>query len=703
MTIRSAAFSLTLLTTSALAALTGCSKGGDQQQGIARADTLLQQHKVPEAVAEYQKVVATNAKDPQANARLGGAQLRLGQLTQGYHYLLNARSLEPKNADVRLDLATFYMITARYDEAREQALSVLDVDPRNVRALRLYAASATTKDDQAQAVKTLEAAKEKIAKDTAAQLALVNLYLRKGDTATANRERGSVSDFSPAPPEARVGRALDYVSVGRREDAKRILREVPPGDANSSSASRMLAALTLADGNVDEASKALSAALAKEANDVDAIVARGQMLLLQKQASEAMRDFRAVAGHGTELAPVHYDLAVAYMQSANGAKTREAIDSALKSANQELQTALKLAPGYPDATLQLAALRTQGGAASDAVADIEKFIDDNPRSVRARTILGSALIAAGRLPEADEAFRDVLRISPSNGEAHYWLGMMLLKADNRPGAMAQLDTAATLSPGLFEAINQLASLMVADRNIDGATARVKKQIDVAPAATTGLLYNLLGMISMTRGDAPAAEAAFLKAAQSDPRLVDPHLRLAEIGMATGKYDDAVSQANDALKLNPADTRALMLAGTAYQQKGDVAKARDQYEKLLKINPRDGGAANNLAVLLSEKAGDLDGALKYATLASQLAPADPHVSDTLGWILYQRRSYAEAAKLLKGSAGQLPDSPTVNYHLGMVSQQMGDLVAAKQALTKAVSSPANFAGKDEARRVLAQLK
>jgi Flp pilus assembly protein TadD len=94
---------------------------------------------------------------------------------------------------------------------------------------------------------------------------------------------------------------------------------------------------------------------------------------------------------------------------------------------------------------------------------------------------------------------------------------------------------------------------------------------------------------------------------------------------------------------------------------------------------------------------------YARLAQQLAPGDPHVDDTLGWILFQRRSFEEAAKLLRSSAERLPDSPTVLYHLGMLSQQLGDVASARQALTKAVSSPANFSGKDDARRALAQLK
>jgi Flp pilus assembly protein TadD len=217
------------------------------------------------------------------------------------------------------------------------------------------------------------------------------------------------------------------------------------------------------------------------------------------------------------------------------------------------------------------------------------------------------------------------------------------------------------------------------------------------------LYDLLGLVHSARRDAASAEAAFAKATQIDPRLPEPHVRLAELYAVDGKSDAALTHALEALKLDRNNTRAMMIVGTVYQQRGDASKARDAYQNLLKLSPRDAGAANNLAVLLSEQENDLDGALKYATLAQQIAPGDPHVADTLGWILYRRRSFDEAAKLLRGSAQRLPDSPSVNYHFGMVSQQLGDKVAARQALTKAVSSPANFTGKDEARKALAELK
>src|SRR5262249_23132487 len=154
-------------------------------------------------------------------------------------------------------------------------------------ALRLYATSAATREDQAQAVKTLEGAKDKIATDTAAHLALVNLYLRKGDTAAATRTRGSIADFGPVAPEGRASRALDYVSVGRRDDAKRVLREAVQSDPTAPATTRLLAAFMISDNNSDEALKLLESVLAKDPTDLDALTARGEARLLKKQHAEA--------------------------------------------------------------------------------------------------------------------------------------------------------------------------------------------------------------------------------------------------------------------------------------------------------------------------------------------------------------------------------------------------------------------------------
>jgi Flp pilus assembly protein TadD len=171
----------------------------------------------------------------------------------------------------------------------------------------------------------------------------------------------------------------------------------------------------------------------------------------------------------------------------------------------------------------------------------------------------------------------------------------------------------------------------------------------------------------------------------------------------GSYDQALAKLEGALRVNPGSLPALMLSGIIYERKGDFAKAREAFEKALAVNPRSAAAANNLAYLLSVRGGDKEKALQLAQMAKETSPDDPGISDTLGWILYNRGVYQRALTLLKESAAKLPENPEVQYHLGMAALKVGDTETAKKSLAAATAASTNFVGKDEARRALAQLK
>ena len=80
-------------------------------------------------------------------------------------------------------------------------------------------------------------------------------------------------------------------------------------------------------------------------------------------------------------------------------------------------------------------------------------------------------------------------------------------------------------------------------------------------------------------------------------------------------------------------------------------ARDTYEKLLAVSPNWALALNNLAVLYSENLGQLDKAYDLAKKASEAAPNEPHIADTLGWIEFKRRQLRERAALAAGQRDQ----------------------------------------------------
>jgi tetratricopeptide (TPR) repeat protein len=516
----------------------------------------------------------------------------------------------------------------------------------------------------------------------------------------AAQELKTFNDLAATDSLARVRAATLYLLLNRREDAKRVLREgLDKGNVESPS-SRLLAALALADGNQEDAGRAL-AALPKETSDVDELVLRARYHLLRSETNAAVQDLRRALRVAPKLAPIHYEMALSDLQQANATFSRSSVDTLLKDALAHLGMASKLAPDYPEAVLQLAAIKTQLGAPLDAISDLDHFARANPRSTKAKLALGATLVGSGRFPEASEAFQDVLRSDPTSAEAHYWLGTLLLRDRKVADARREFETAASISPSYSEPTTQLVVLDLADGKPDVAFSRVTRQIDRAPQSAR--LFDLLGLVSEARNNASAAEAAYLRALRLDNNLVDAHLRLAEIYRASGKLDQSVAQADETVRLSPKNVNALMAAGASHQAKGDAAAAHQAYARVLQVDARNLGAANNLAVLLSEQSGGLDSAVVLARLAHELAPNDPHVSDTLGWIMYKRGAYAEAAPLLKSSASQLPDSPSIQYHLGMTAHQLGDTAVARLALTKAVASGSNFAGREDARRALAQLK
>ena len=124
----------------------------------------------------------------------------------------------------------------------------------------------------------------------------------------------------------------------------------------------------------------------------------------------------------------------------------------------------------------------------------------------------------------------------------------------------------------------------------------------------------------------------------------------------------------------------MRSAGLYETKGDIAKAKEAYEKAVALNPRSALAANNLAYLYMQYGGDKERALQLAQTAKEAAPDEPNISDTLGWILYKRGVYQRALSLFKDSATKVPENPEVQYHLGMAYLKTGDKEAARKALT-----------------------
>ncbi|MEO6245056.1 MAG: tetratricopeptide repeat protein [Opitutaceae bacterium] len=154
---------------------------------------------------------------------------------------------------------------------------------------------------------------------------------------------------------------------------------------------------------------------------------------------------------------------------------------------------------------------------------------------------------------------------------------------------------------------------------------------------------------------------------------------------------------------PNELFAVRIAAESFVALKDYPRARDVYEKFIAANPNFPLVLNNLAALYGDQLKQPERALELARKARALAPNDPSVADTLGWILIQRKEFAEALPLVEESAKTLSTNGEVQYHVGVANRALGKKEPAIAAFRLAVAAPEEFAGKADAKRLLAELE
>jgi len=706
--------------------LVGCARTPEAKKAryLERGNRYFKQEQYREAILEYRNVLRLDQQEPVAIRQVGLAYYQLGQMGLAFRYLSQAQQLDPDSTEVRLKLASIYVLGGRPDDAATQVEEVLKKEPGNLDALVIFAGAANTPREVDDALARIQAAQPTLGATARLHLALAGLYLRKQDQAAAEREfREAVekeptsveahlalgnyhvsrrqltdaerefrtaADLAPLGSPARVRLADFYLLMRRPEDARQVLKQSTEKAPDSLPAWRLLAQLDFAEGKIDDAIKALDVVLKKSPSDVDGHLLRGRVYLARKETNSAIQEFQAVLKSEPRMPAAHYQLAVAYLQSGN-----------TQQAKSELREVINVAPGSVDATTLLAQVNMQSGAVQPAIEDLERVLKLQPQAGGAYLLLGSAYLAQKQPTKAMETGQRLMTAVPKDPRGPFLVGLSLLSQGKRAEARKALETSLELSPGFLDPLVQLVQMSLVDKQPDQALAIARKQATLV--STSAPHQMLLAGVYLSRREPGPAEAAYLKAIELDPKMSEPYRMLAALYADTKRYDQALARLGDALKAKPNDASALMLTGVIYEQKGDTAKARDAYEKVLAVDPRAAAAANNLAWIYSEHGGDKDKALQLAQMAKEVAPDDPRVSDTLGWILYKRGIYQNALSLLRDSAAKLPDNPQVQYHLGMTYAQLGDQPNARKALNAAIGSPADFQGKDEARKTLAALK
>ncbi len=170
--------------------------------------------------------------------------------------------------------------------------------------------------------------------------------------------------------------------------------------------------------------------------------------------------------------------------------------------------------------------------------------------------------------------------------------------------------------------------------------------------------------------------------------------LAESRLALGDRagaQQALEQATDAM---PALAGAQLQLGLLYEQTGDFTRAAERYRAVLKAQPNNVVALNNLAYGLAVRQKAPQEAKPMAEKALALAPNDPNMADTLAWIEHLLGNHAEAARLISRAVRAVPANAEIRLHAAFIYAAVGDLPAADVELKAALKIDPELSKRDD---------
>jgi len=111
-------------------------------------------------------------------------------------------------------------------------------------------------------------------------------------------------------------------------------------------------------------------------------------------------------------------------------------------------------------------------------------------------------------------------------------------------------------------------------------------------------------------------------------------------------------------------------GFALYAQGQVDDAISELERALELDPSNGNALNSLGYVLAETGRDVRRAVDLCRRAVRIGPRNPAYLDSLGWAYYKLGNVEEAREALRSALNGAPGEKEIAAHLREVMQNPG---------------------------------
>ncbi|MEW6133906.1 MAG: tetratricopeptide repeat protein [Pseudomonadota bacterium] len=460
-----------------------------------------------------------------------------------------------------------------------------------------------------------------------------------------------------------VRRAAEIAIYAHDQEAalemSRLWLELEPDSAR---ARQTLVVLLISRGRMEEAAPHLEKIL----GGADAGAGFMQLPALFAKTRDTAAVYKLVAALARkhpELAEAQYALAHAALQAGYA----EAAQAALMQAD-------RLKPGWEPAAL----LRAQVLAKSSHAAALDflgSFVHQYPAARDVRLAYARMLVGANRLNEARNQFARLAQEIPDSSEVMLAAGLLSLQ-------MRKFDDAETYLGRALELGHEDDGVV---RYYLGQIAEERKDYELAREyylAITGgeyLVSSRTRLASMLARQGKFDEArAVLKTVvpADDAQKVQLIQAEADLLREAKDYAAVFALLDAAVKSHPEHSDLLYDRAMAAEKLGRLDVLEADLRKVIKLRPDYAHAYNALGYTLAERTDRLNEAGELLDKALALAPDDPFILDSMGWLYYRKGNLDKAREFLE-RAWQMRRDPEIAAHLGEVLWMKGSRGEARE--------------------------
>lgn len=463
-------------------------------------------------------------------------------------------------------------------------------------------------------------------------------------------------------------------------------------------------------GRLDDAVRTCQALVRDKPRDPGSALLLGMLLRDQHRLVEArneiLRSLELAPGNLTGLsqlvqtdllatnAPAGLEVIRAELARTNSAPLR-LLEGRLLAAQRQwpeaetaLRQALDLDAGFSSVYRLLANLHLAQTNIAGAAQELETMVSRRTNDVRSIMILGVLYERMDQPGQARWKYEQALRISPEFVPALNNLAYLLTeRLPDLDRALDLAQQARRLAPEDAPTADTLGWIL--DRRGDHANALPLLREAAEKLPDNAEVQYHLGMASYMLGQAEAARVALDRAVAAPgtfPGKAEAERQLALLNnQSTGGTAEDPAVLEQRIKDRPNDLTARFGLAAVCELAADFKRAANEYEEILRRNPRSMEAALRLAQLNAGPLQNPAKALELARQARALAPGEPRVAALLGRLAFQSSDHLQAYGLLRSAAQQLPADAQVQYDFAWSAYSLGRVGDAQQAMQRALEA------------------